>query len=62
LYGAGRKAKGKVAEKAQEVVGRQALHAWKLAFPHPRTGKVLHVEAPLPGDFTAALKVLRGKA
>ncbi len=62
LYGAGRKAKGKVAEQAQEVVGRQALHAWKLSFPHPRTGKVLHVEAPLPKDFNAALKVLRGKA
>ena len=60
LYGAGRKAKGRVAE-AQEVLGRQALHAWKLAFPHPRTGKVLHVEAPLPADFTAALKVLRGR-
>ncbi|WP_309890787.1 RluA family pseudouridine synthase [Archangium sp.] len=61
LYGAGRKAKGKVAEQAQEVVGRQALHAWKLSFPHPRTGKTLHVEAPVPKDFTAALKVLRGK-
>ena len=61
LYGAGRKAKGKVAEQAQEVVGRQALHAWKLSFPHPRTGKALHVEAPVPKDFTAALKVLRGK-
>jgi 23S rRNA pseudouridine1911/1915/1917 synthase len=60
LYGAGRKAKGRAAE-AQEVLGRQALHAWKLAFPHPRTGKVLSVEAPLPADFTAALKVLRGR-
>jgi len=60
LYGAGRKAKG-LAEAAQEAVGRQALHAWKLSFPHPRTGKVLHVEAPLPPDFTAALKVLRGR-
>jgi 23S rRNA pseudouridine1911/1915/1917 synthase len=59
LYGAGRKAKGRVAE-AQEVLGRQALHAWRLAFPHPRTDKVLRVEAPLPPDFTAALKVLRG--
>ncbi|HYO68120.1 MAG TPA: RluA family pseudouridine synthase [Archangium sp.] len=58
VYGAGRKAKGTAAE-AQEVVGRQALHAWTLSFPHPRTGKVLHVEAPLPADFTAALKVLR---
>jgi 23S rRNA pseudouridine1911/1915/1917 synthase len=60
VYGAGRKAKEGVAE-AQEVLGRQALHAWKLAFPHPRTGEVLHVEAPLPADFTAALKVLRGR-
>lgn len=60
MYGAGRKAKGRAAE-AQEVLGRQALHAWKLAFPHPRTGKVLHVEAPLPADFEAALKVLRGR-
>jgi 23S rRNA pseudouridine1911/1915/1917 synthase len=60
LYGAGRKPKGRAVE-AQEVVGRQALHAWKLSFPHPRTGKVLHVEAPLPADFTSALKVLRGR-
>ncbi len=60
LYGAGRKAKG-LAVEAQEVLGRQALHAWRLSFPHPRTGKVLHVEAPLPPDFTAALKVLRGR-
>ena len=59
LYGAGRKAKGKGAE-AREVVGRQALHAWRLAFPHPRTGKVLRVEAALPPDFKAALKLLRG--
>ncbi|WNG58399.1 RluA family pseudouridine synthase [Archangium gephyra] len=58
VYGASRKAKGMAAE-AEEVLGRQALHAWKLSFPHPRTGKVLHVEAPLPADFTAALKVLR---
>jgi 23S rRNA pseudouridine1911/1915/1917 synthase len=58
LYGAGRKGKGRVAE-AQEVLGRQALHAWRLAFPHPRTGKVLRVEAPPPPDFTAALRLLR---
>ncbi|WP_043395374.1 RluA family pseudouridine synthase [Archangium violaceum] len=58
VYGASRKAKGRAAE-AEEVLGRQALHAWKLSFPHPRTGKVLHVEAPLPADFTAALKLLR---
>ncbi len=59
VYGAGRKAKGLVAE-AQEALGRQALHAWKLVLPHPRTGKALHLEAPLPEDFTAALALLRG--
>lgn len=58
LYGAGRKGKGGVAE-AQQVLGRQALHAWRLAFDHPRTGKRLTLEAPLPPDFEAALKVLR---
>ncbi|OJH38845.1 RNA pseudouridine synthase [Cystobacter ferrugineus] len=60
LYGAGRKSKGQ-AGAAQEAVGRQALHAWKLSFPHPRTGKGVRVEAPLPPDFTAALQVLRGR-
>ncbi|WNG26193.1 RluA family pseudouridine synthase [Cystobacter fuscus] len=60
LYGAGRKPKG-LAGAAQDAVGRQALHAWKLSFPHPRTGKVVRVEAPLPPDFTAALELLRGR-
>ena len=59
LYGAGRKPKG-LADMAQDFIGRQALHAWTLSFPHPRTGKTLHVEAPLPEDFTAALELLRG--
>ncbi|MDY7233271.1 RluA family pseudouridine synthase [Hyalangium sp. s54d21] len=59
LYGAGRKAKGSVAE-AQEALGRQALHAWRLAFTHPRTGKALKLEAPLPEDFQAAVGRLRG--
>jgi 23S rRNA pseudouridine1911/1915/1917 synthase len=58
LYGAGRKAKGRVAE-AQEALGRQALHAWRLAFTHPKTGKALKLEAPLPADLEAALARLR---
>jgi 23S rRNA pseudouridine1911/1915/1917 synthase len=58
LYGAGRKAKGRVAE-AQEALGRQALHAWRLAFTHPRTGKALKLEAPLPADLEAAVTSLR---
>jgi 23S rRNA pseudouridine1911/1915/1917 synthase len=48
------------ARRAAAVLGRQALHAWKLAFDHPRTGRRLAFEAPLPGDFLSALGVLRG--
>ena len=39
---------------------RQMLHAHKLAFIHPRTGKRLSFEAPRPEDFTDALSALRG--
>ena len=60
LYGGGRKAKGAVAE-AQEALGRQALHAWKLAFSHPVTGERLSFEAPIPRDLLQALSLLRGR-
>jgi 23S rRNA pseudouridine1911/1915/1917 synthase len=40
------------------VVGRQALHAWRLAFPDPATGGLVEVEAPLPADLRAALEAL----
>lgn len=33
---------------------RQMLHAWKLGFTHPRTGKRLTFEAPVPDDFLLA--------
>jgi 23S rRNA pseudouridine1911/1915/1917 synthase len=32
---------------------RQALHAWRLRFKHPRTGQELMLEAPIPGDMRA---------
>jgi len=35
---------------------RVALHAWRLGFPHPRTGKRVEVEAPLPDDLTALVE------
>jgi len=38
---------------------RQALHAWKLAFLHPGSGKSVRFESPLPADFTALLEELR---
>jgi 23S rRNA pseudouridine1911/1915/1917 synthase len=48
------------AARAAAAVGRQALHAARLAFDHPRTGRRLSLEAPLPPDFQRALAVLRG--
>jgi 23S rRNA pseudouridine1911/1915/1917 synthase len=35
-----------------EHIGRQALHACRLSFPHPRTGERLHITAPLPRDIS----------
>jgi 23S rRNA pseudouridine1911/1915/1917 synthase len=34
---------------------RQMLHAWKLAFDHPRTKARMHFEAPRPEDFQKAM-------
>jgi 23S rRNA pseudouridine1911/1915/1917 synthase len=36
---------------------RQMLHAWRLAFRHPRTGEWKTFEAPLPLDFATAIKL-----
>jgi 23S rRNA pseudouridine1911/1915/1917 synthase len=35
---------------------RQMLHAWKLAFRHPRSGDEMSFEAPVPSDFAAAMR------
>ena len=36
-------------------VHRMLLHAWRLGFPHPRTGEALQVEAPPEGEFVKAM-------
>src|SRR5438309_1524140 len=38
---------------------RQMLHAWKLGFRHPCSGEWKSFEAPLPDDFTTAMKMIR---
>jgi 23S rRNA pseudouridine1911/1915/1917 synthase len=46
-------------KEALTALGRQALHAYLLTLEHPRTGELLHWEAPLPEDLLllqAALK------
>ncbi len=37
---------------------RQALHAWRLALPHPATGEPLAILAPLPPDLLLLLETL----
>jgi 23S rRNA pseudouridine1911/1915/1917 synthase len=37
---------------------RQALHAARLSFTHPRTGKTVKFSAPLPADFAGLLEAL----
>ncbi len=38
---------------------RQFLHAWRLGFEHPVTGRRLELEAPLPADLASVLESLR---
>ena len=40
-------------------LGRQFLHAARLAFPHPFTGEPVESESPLPPDLQAALEEAR---
>jgi 23S rRNA pseudouridine1911/1915/1917 synthase len=55
VYGSHLKTKaghlGPQAQAALSALGRQALHAYLLALEHPRTGELLHWEAPLPEDL-----------
>lgn len=41
------------ADRAVLRIDRQALHAWKLTLPHPRTGATVAVESPLAADLQA---------
>jgi 23S rRNA pseudouridine1911/1915/1917 synthase len=47
------------AGRGERLLPRQALHAWKLEFVHPRSGRSMRFEAPLPEDFRALLESLR---
>lgn len=41
----------KTARSDRTLVGRVMLHAWKISFLHPKTGKPLAFEAPIPDDM-----------
>jgi 23S rRNA pseudouridine1911/1915/1917 synthase len=46
-------------EDDELLIGRQALHAFRLRFMHPRIGRWMEFEAPLPPDMLRTLEALR---
>jgi 23S rRNA pseudouridine1911/1915/1917 synthase len=61
-YGPGFKTKSALlpatARDALEALGRQALHAYLLAFQHPATGEILEFRSELPADFARLRSIL----
>lgn len=41
------------------IIARQALHAYKLTFPHPRTDKIIELSTDLPEDIKNLIEILR---
>jgi 23S rRNA pseudouridine1911/1915/1917 synthase len=56
------KAARRKADPERLRLGRNFLHAAKLEFPHPKTGKVLQLEAPLPVELEKFLALLEKDA
>jgi 23S rRNA pseudouridine1911/1915/1917 synthase len=50
-----------VVQQQIRKLARQALHAFRISFRHPATGKTMEFTAPLTADMEALLEVLRGK-
>lgn len=63
LYGAGFASKANLlpvpVREALDNLGRQALHAARLAFAHPVTGETVAFEAPPPPDLATLIEALR---
>jgi 23S rRNA pseudouridine1911/1915/1917 synthase len=47
----GKKSPGTGSNEAAAKFPRQALHAWRLAFRQPRTGREIVIESPMPEDM-----------
>jgi len=59
LYGA--PAKFTVGGVARKTLERNFLHAAAIEFHHPKNGKLLHFEAPLPGELQDFLNTLNAE-
>ena len=58
LAAASTKADPAKSEKSPPLITRQALHAHRLAFRHPYSGKPVEFQAPLPPDMQSVLDAL----
>jgi 23S rRNA pseudouridine1911/1915/1917 synthase len=43
-------------------IARQALHAWRMTLPHPKSGERLTFEAPVARDMETLLRGPEGSA
>ncbi|WP_434778873.1 23S rRNA pseudouridine(1911/1915/1917) synthase RluD [Neisseria sp. Ec49-e6-T10] len=59
IYGNLRHPASDSVKEAIKMLGRQALHAFKLSFIHPESGELVHFKAALPEDMHYLLSVLR---
>lgn len=59
LYGAPREVRPAGSDASPLSLDRNFLHAARLSLVHPRTGKPLNAEAPLPRQLTSFLAALR---
>ena len=48
--------------RSSALTCRLMLHAWRLTFDHPRSGERLHLEAPIPSEFTPWLQLPQAAA
>lgn len=48
-------------EEDEPLINRQALHAWRLAFEHPRSGREVSFEAKIPPDMMRLIDHFRWK-
>jgi 23S rRNA pseudouridine1911/1915/1917 synthase len=48
-----------LANTSPVLIGRQALHAFRLTIRHPISGETMQFEAPWPEDFQRTVEALR---
>lgn len=51
----------RIGGRERSTLGRNFLHAARVEFQHPRTGEVVSLKAPLPGELQEFLKSLAAK-